>query len=225
MSDALADPVLYSFRRCPYAMRARLALHVAGITVQTREVALRDKPAALLALSPKATVPVLQLPDGRVIDESLDIMLWALRQRDPLAWLATREHDPVLQWVARCDTVFKPLLDRYKYAPRHPELPQQAHRDIAVAAYLGPLNGLLDDQPFICGTRTGWADAAVFPFVRQFAMAEPGWFEAAPLTSLRRWLTYWLDSNWFAAVMAKRPVWADASSCVIGTQLGESEGA
>ncbi len=218
MASALLDPVLYTFRRCPYAMRARLALHVAGIAVQTREVALRDKPAALLALSPKATVPVLQLPDGRVLDESLDIMLWALHRHDPLAWLATRGQDAAQQWVTRNDSEFKPLLDRYKYAPRHPELSPLAHRVNAVAAYVGPLNMLLDDQPFICGGKAGWADAAVFPFIRQFAMVEPGWFETAALSSLRRWLRYWLDSSWFAAVMAKRPVWTDASSSAIDTQ-------
>jgi len=218
MSRALVDPVLYSFRRCPYAMRARLALHVASVAVQLREVALRDKPAALLALSPKATVPVLQLPDGRVIDESLDIMLWALRQHDPLAWLATQGQDAARQWVTRNDSVFKLLLDRYKYAPRHPDLSQQVHRDNAVAAYVGPLNVLLDDQPFIGGGQAGWADAAVFPFIRQFAMVEPEWFETASLSSLRRWLMYWQGSSWFAAVMAKHPVWTDTSLSAIGAQ-------
>lgn len=198
-------------------MRARLALHVAGVAVQTREVALRDKPAALLAISPKATVPVLQLPDGRVVDESLDIMLWALQQSDPLGWMATHGHDPMRQWVTRNDCVFKPLLDRYKYAPRHPELSQQAHRDNAVAAYVGPLSAMLDGQPFICGADAGWADAAVFPFIRQFAMVEPGWFASAPLTGLRRWLTVWLNSAWFAAVMAKRPVWVDETPCASDT--------
>lgn len=215
MISALRDPVLYSFRRCPYAMRARLALHVAGVAVQIREVSLRDKPDALLALSRKATVPVLQLPDGRVLDESLDIMLWALQRSDPLAWLATRGQDAAQQWVGRNDSEFKPLLDRYKYAARHPELPPLAHRANAIASYVGPLNALLDEQPFICGGKVGWADAAVFPFIRQFAMVEPGWFETAPLSSLRRWLTYWLDSSWFAAVMAKRPLWTGASSCAI----------
>lgn len=204
-------------------MRARLALHVAGVAVQTREVALRDKPAALRAISPKATVPVLHLPDGRVVDESLDIMLWALQQSDPLAWMATHGHAPVRQWVTRNDSVFKPLLDCYKYAPRHPELSQQGHRDNAVAAFVGPLNELLNAQPFICGTSAGWADAAVFPFIRQFSMVEPGWFATAPLTGLHRWLMHWLDSNWFAAVMEKRPVWVDAPSCATDTQHKEGE--
>jgi len=205
-----ALPVLYSFRRCPYAIRARLALHVAGIAVEIREVALRDKPPALRAISSKATVPVLQSPDGSVLDESLDILLWALQQRDPAQWLASRQDDAVQQWVMRNDVVFKPLLDRYKYAPRYCELSQQQHRDAALQAFIGPLDALLRARPFVCGARPGWADAALFPFVRQFAMVEPDWFvDAAPLPVVRRWLDFWLHSRWFAAVMGKQPVWVD----------------
>lgn len=202
--------VLYSFRRCPYAIRARLALHVAGIAVEIREVALRDKPAALRAISPKGTVPVLQLPDGTVLHESLDILRWALRQHDPEQWLAN-EPDPVVRrWVVRNDEDFKPLLDRYKYAPRHPELSQHQHRDAALQHFIGPLDARLRVQPFVCGARPGWADAALFPFVRQFAMVEPVWFaDAAPLPAIRRWLDFWLGSAWFAAVMDKHPAWVD----------------
>ncbi len=200
-------PVLYSFRRCPYAIRARMALHVAGVTVEIREVALRRKPEALLRLSPKATVPVLQLGDGRVLHESLDILVWALQQNDPHDWLATLHCVDLQQWVMRNDAEFKPLLDRYKYATRHPELSQPAHRDNAVDRFIGPLNRMLAQQPFLCGNGPGWADLALFPFVRQFAMVEPDWFAAASLPHLRRWLDFWLASNWFAAIMVKHPVW------------------
>lgn len=203
--------VLYSFRRCPYAIRARMGLHAAGVVVQIREVVLRDKPASLRLLSPKATVPVLLLPDGTVLDESLDILLWALREHDPGHWLAGVDDDAVRRWVTRNDTDFKPLLDRYKYAPRHPELSSLQHRDMALQVFVGPLDDVLASRPFLCGTQPGWADVAVFPFVRQFAMVEPAWFaDEAALPSLRRWLDFWLASPWFGAVMAKWPVWVDS---------------
>jgi glutathione S-transferase len=209
-ADARSTVVLYSFRRCPYAIRARIALHIAGVAVEIREVALRDKPPSLRALSPKATLPVLQLPDGSVLDESLDILLWALQQHDPLAWLATLQDDRVRQWVWRNDENFKPLLDRYKYASRHPEMSQLQHRERALQAFVGPLEACLAAQPFVCGAQPGWADVAVFPFVRQFAMVEPAWFaQVAALAAVRRWLNFWCGSAWFLAVMGKRPVWAD----------------
>lgn len=207
-SDSAERPVLYSFRRCPYAIRARMALFVAGVAVEIREVALRDKPEALRHLSPKATVPVLQLSDGRVLHESLDIVVWALQQNDPYDWLATLHRTDLQQWVIRNETEFKPLLDRYKYANRHPELSQPAHRDKAVDGFIGPLDQALARQAFLGGTEPGWADLALFPFVRQFAMVEPDWFAAAAgLAHLRCWLDFWLGSSAFAAVMVKRPVW------------------
>jgi glutathione S-transferase len=213
MSTCDPLPVLYSFRRCPYAMRARMALHVAGIAVEIREVVLRDKPPSLRAVSPKATVPVLLLPDGRVLEESLDIAVWALQQHDPDDWLACLDDSAVRPWITRNDVVFKPLLDRYKYASRHPELSQPHHRDAAVQAYLSPLEAVLQHQPFLCGARPGWVDAAVFPFVRQFAMVEPSWFGgAAQLPQLRRWLDFWLGSAPFAAIMGKHPAWVDPAA-------------
>jgi len=194
-------------------MRARLALHVAGVAVEIREVALRDKPPSLRAISAKATVPVLQLPDGRVIDESLDILLWALHQNDPLRWLACEHDAGARQWVVRNDVDFKPLLDHYKYASRHRALTQQQHRELAVQRCIGPLDARLRDTPFLCGAQAGWADAALFPFVRQFAMVEPDWFAAdAPLPALRRWLAFWLGSSWFAAIMVKHRPWVDPAA-------------
>ena len=132
-------PVLYSFRRCPYAIRARMALRYAGVPVDIVEVALRQKPAELLAASPKGTVPVLVTPDGAVIDQSLDIMQWALRQSDPDGWLGAGSAGEADRWIALNDGVFKPLLDRYKYAARHPELTTAEHRSHALDAMICPM--------------------------------------------------------------------------------------
>lgn len=201
-------PTLYSFRRCPYAIRARMALAAAGIAVTLHEVALRDKPAALLLASPKGTVPVLVLPDGRVIDESLDIMRWALGHGDPLGWLREADDPRAASWLHRNDALFKPLLDRYKYAPRFPELSQPGHRALAVAALVDPLDVCLREDAFVLGDRPSWVDVAVFPFVRQFTMVEPAWFDLAPWPGLHRWLGYWLQHGLYAAVMDKQGAWA-----------------
>lgn len=204
-------PVLYTFRRCPYAIRARLALRSAGVAVEAREIALRDKPAALLAISPKATVPVLQLPDGMVLEQSLDIMRWALERHDPEGWLAAAPWDEQQRWIALNDGDFKRLLDRYKYPERHPGIAQAATRDAAVAALLAPLESTLAARPFICGDRRGVADMALLPFVRQFAAVDRPWWEgegrAAPLPALRAWLAAGLAEPLFDAVMEKLPVW------------------
>lgn len=195
-------PLLFSFRRCPYAIRARLALHYAGVAVALREVALRNKPAELLAISPAATVPVLQLPGGQPLLHSLDIMLWALAQHDPQDWLGRHDRQGK-RWVQRNDEDFKPLLDRYKYAQRHPMLSQAAHRAQAMDALIEPLAQTLSHQPWLAGTRPGLADAALLPFVRQFALVQPEWFQAQPMPALQRWLQTQLDSPAFVAVMAK----------------------
>lgn len=198
-------PRLYSFRRCPYAIRARLAIASAQVTVLVREVALRDKPAEMLAISPKGTVPVLQLSDGQVLQESIDIMFWALRQNDPQFWLRATPAEAALArgWVQRCDTQFKPLLDRYKYANRHPQLSQVAHRQLALDAFVLALDAMLRDRCHLLGDRPCWADAAVIPFVRQFAMVEPPWFAQTDLPGLHRWLAGWLDGDLFRHVMAR----------------------
>jgi len=210
---AAALPLLYSFRRCPYAIRARLALRQAGVAVQLHEVSLRDKPAAMLAMSPKGTVPVLQLPGGTVLDESLDIMLWALAQADPDGWLAGAKsvNAEAKALIARNDGPFKALLDRYKYASRYPQFPAAHYRDEAVALHLAPLDALLAAQsdaarPCLLGARISLVDAAIFPFVRQFAAVDAAWFATAPLPALRAWLQRWLDSALFQAVMEKPPV-------------------
>ena len=194
-----AEPILYSFRRCPYAMRARMALLVSETRCEIREVKLREKPAELIAASAKATVPVLVLPDGRVIDESLDIMRWALRRNDPEGWL---EGDDA-GLIAANDGPFKHHLDRYKYPDRHGSDPAE-HRARA-AAMLGELEVRLASQPWLCGPRRTLVDAAIMPFVRQFAAVDRTWFDAQALPAVQRWLAVQLASPLFAEAMIQRP--------------------
>lgn len=202
-------PVLYSFRRCPYAMRARMALWAAGITVELREVKLAAKPPALLAASPKGTVPVLVLADGRVIDESLAIMRWALAQNDPEGWLAAE--DAAL--IAANDGPFKHHLDRAKYPGRFGE-DETDHRAAALAL-LTPLEARLTAAPFLGGTTRGFTDIALFPFIRQFAAIDPAWFGAQPLPHLQNWLETHLGSNLFAAVMGRYAPWQEGDAAVL----------
>ncbi len=201
-----ADPILYSFRRCPYAMRARLALAVSEVRHEQREVKLAAKPAEMLKASPKGTVPVLVLPDGTVIDESIDIMVWALGQSDPDCWLA--RHDPAL--VAANDDGFKHDLDRYKYPERHDSDPA-AHR-VSAVSFLETLEVRLATATNLCGESEGLADAAIMPFVRQFAAVEPEWFAVQPLPRLQAWLARHLASPRLAAVMERPPPWQPGDS-------------
>ncbi len=192
-------PILYSFRRCPYAMRARLALIAADQRVHLREIALRDKPAAFLAASPKATVPVLVTDQG-VIAESLQIMQWALAQNDPEGWLQMPPE--AAAWIARCDGSFKTALDGVKYASRAPDaLP--ALRANAIA-FLTDLNASLGLWLF---GKPSLADAALLPFVRQYAMIDPDWFAAQNWPRLQDWLARFLASEAFARAMQKQPLW------------------
>jgi len=200
-------PILYSFRRCPYAIRARLAIKVSGVRVALREVVLRDKPAALLLASTKATVPVVQLPDGRVLEQSLEIMLWALEQHDPQGWLCLQEYEQVLALIALNDGPFKQALDRYKYAPRHLERPMHARREEAVELMLAPLNARLVDRPFLLRDTPSLADMAIVPFIRQFAAVDPGWFDTAPFEPLRAWTKRIVSSELFDSVMSKFAAW------------------
>jgi glutathione S-transferase len=202
-----ALPVLYSFRRCPYAMRARLALKAAGVAVVLREVALRNKPVALLEISPKATVPVLRLPDGRVLEQSLDIMRWALATNDPQDWVRADEHGEVQALTALNDGPFKQALDRYKYAPRHPQRPAAAWRDDGVALMLAPLDARLETRRYLLRDTPSLADMALVPFVRQFAAVDAAWFDGAPLPRLRDWLQRLTTTALFESVMARQATW------------------
>jgi glutathione S-transferase len=193
-------PLLYSFRRCPYAMRARMALLVSGQPVLVEEVSLAAKPAALLQASPKGTVPVLVMPDGRILDESLDIMAWALGHSDPEDWLGAA--DAAL--VARNDGAFKHHLDRYKYPERHGS-DSAAHRAQGLAI-LADLEARLAATGHLCRSRRGLADIAIMPFVRQFAATDRAWFAAQPLPRLQAWLAGLEASALFAAAIVRLPV-------------------
>lgn len=202
-------PILYSFRRCPYAIRARLALLVSGQAVVLREVVLRDKPDALRQASPKATVPVLQLPDGQVIDQSIDIMHWALARSDPEGWLMCDDAG----LVAANDGPFKAHLDRTKYPDRHGSDPA-VHRAAALD-WLHRLDRRLGGSDQLCGATRGLADMAIVPFVRQFAAIDPAWFTAQALPHLRRWLDGHLQSPLFAAAMLRIAPWREGDAPVV----------
>lgn len=200
-------PILYSFRRCPYAIRARLAIKVSGVRVGLREVVLRDKPAALLLASPKATVPVLQLSDDRVLEQSMGIMHWALERHDPQRWLRPEDCEETHALIALNDGPFKQALDRYKYAPRHPERPPHDRRDDAADLMLAPLNARLADRAFLLRDTPSLADMAIVPFVRQFAAVDPGWFDSAPFGPLQAWMKRIVSSDLFDSVMVKFTAW------------------
>ena len=201
-------PVLYSFRRCPYAMRARLALQMSGLAVEHREITLKNKPAEMLHASPKGTVPVLVLTDGAVLGESLDIMRWALERSDQDGWIVQDEtgREDARALVARNDGEFKFHLDRYKYPHRFGLTDGLAHRELA-RGFLDLLQARLAQHGFLAGARFGLADAAIAPFVRQFAHTDAAWFAAQSWSHLAQWLQDFEASAVFAQVMEKHPVW------------------
>lgn len=200
MPLSLPTPILYTFRRCPYAMRARMAIAYAGVRVTQVEVALRAKPAALLNASPKGTVPVLVLATGVVLEQSLNIMRWALQQNDPDGWL--RNDALTSPWIAENDDDFKVHLDKYKYANRHPELSQDAHRQNAFV-YLHKLGAQLVQQRFLHGNSLSVIDVAIMPFVRQCAQVDRKWFDSVAEDALNTWLCSMEKSTLFAQIMAK----------------------
>lgn len=197
-------PILYSFRRCPYAMRARLGLQYAKIKVKLREVVLRHKPAEMTAISPKATVPVLRLPDHIVIDESYDIIKWAISQNDPDNWQQSIAQSDDL--VKINDGIFKAALDKYKYASRFPEQEPGFYRSQG-ELFLNRLDQMLRQSPFLLGKQETLADIAIFPFIRQFAHVDKAWFYAAPYPQLHRWFKGYLNGEPFNNIMHKYTPW------------------
>lgn len=205
----MPNPILYSFRRCPYAMRARLALLVSGQACEIREVKLSAKPAELIAASAKATVPVLVLPDGAVIDESLDVMRWALRRHDPERWLDG--DDAAL--IAANDGPFKHALDRTKYPERHGS-DLEVHRAEALK-FLETLEARLVGSANLCGPGMTLTDAAIVPFVRQFAVIDRAWFASQPLPALQAWLARHLASPLFEAAMVRLAPWRAGDTPIV----------
>ncbi|NMW32971.1 glutathione S-transferase [Altererythrobacter sp. RZ02] len=201
----MADPVLYTFRRCPYAMRARMALAVSGIPCEMREVKLREKPAEMLAASPKGTVPVLVISDGSVIDESIDVMRWALSKGDPENWLSG--DDAAL--IAANDGPFKHHLDRYKYSTRHGT--DAAEHRAACLTILLQLEARLERSLYLCGDTQTLTDVAIMPFIRQFAATDREWLDTQPLPKLREWLDRQIASDLFTTIMVKREQWRPAA--------------
>jgi glutathione S-transferase len=202
-------PLLHTYRRCPYAMRARMALLEAGIAFDACEIALRDKPPEMLALSPKGTVPVLLLPDGKVIDESLDIMRWAWESHSSEnvkgMWLRSQTTDN-LALLALNDGAFKHQLDRYKYPQKYPETLPEWHRDEAMRGLVQSLENRLTVAPYLGGEQPCASDVAIFPFIRQFRAVNEIWFDTQDAPATHQWLQRWLQSALFSDCMKKLPM-------------------
>ena len=192
-------------------MRTRLAILASGLTVELREIVLREKAPEFLASSPKGTVPVLVTPSA-VIEESLEVMLWALDRSDPECWLVMPEAG--YEWIARCDGPFKTALDHTKYAVRYPGLDPKQERGRA-AEFLLDLNSQIANSGWIFGATCTLADMAIVPFIRQFANSDRSWFDAQPWPNLQRWLSRFLASDRFAGIMTKYPKWQAGDRPVI----------
>ncbi|MGP5203401.1 glutathione S-transferase [Psychrobacter aquimaris] len=205
---------LYSFRRCPYAMRARLGILFAELSVELREITLKNKPEQMLAISPKGTVPVLQLVDGTVIEESVEIMTWALEQNDPQGLLDEKTSPQADALIAQNDNEFKHWLDRYKYADRHVEMTQTEYRQRG-EVFLQRLEELLTNNTYLLGERITIADIGIMPFVRQFAHVDREVFYSLPYPKLQQWLQKWLDHPLFLQVMTKFQPWQEGDDVVI----------
>ena len=217
-------PILYSFRRCPYAIRARMALAYARISYELREVSLKSKPQEMLEISPKGTTPVMQIfkdienseRNSIILEESLDIMNWAIQQNDPCNWQNLSDADLAIaqQLIRINDGEFKRALDRYKYPNRFPEQSQDFYRQQAEAV-LQVLENQLQQNKFLIGDRQTLADMAIFPFVRQFAYVNIDWFHSSPYPYLQKWLQWHETSEIFEFVMQKFPVWTPEQEKIV----------
>jgi glutathione S-transferase len=216
MTNAQNLPILYSFRRCPYAMRARMALIYSQTPLEIREIILRDKPQSMLEKSPKGTVPVLILNEKRLLEESLDIMYWALNKNDPENWLPNDESlkIEVTNLIKQCDDEFKMHLDHYKYADRYPELSATDYRRLG-ESFLKKLDQQLSTQKFLYGEKISIADIAIFPFIRQFAHVDKAWFDESGYTHLKKWLAQHLASEYFLVIMQKIPQWKEGDQATL----------
>ena len=212
-------PILWTFRRCPYAMRARLAIQSSGQQVVLQEILLKDKPAPFLAASPKGTVPVVQ--DGStLIEQSRNVMLWALGRNDPEGWLDMPDEGHAL--MDTCDGPFKSALDHTKYAVRYPDRDEASERAKAMV-FLNALNDRLAQSPFLMGAQRTLADMAILPFVRQFANTDRAWFDAQRLSPLTNWLDDFLASDRFRVIMKKYPPWQHGQDQVLFPQTSDKD--
>ena len=204
----LSHPILYSFRRCPYAMRARMGLYASNKSVLIREVDLKNKPGHMLSISPKATVPVLYLDEHNVIDESLDIIYWALKQNDPLGYLDI-DMNEFKNLIELNDGSFKSALDRYKYPSRYPDEDCSGARDIC-ESFFEKLDTLVKKHDGnLLKSECSIADISIFPFIRQCAHVDKDWFQSLPFAALQQWLNKNLESDQFKAIMKKYKAWED----------------
>lgn len=204
----MTTPVLYSFRRCPYCMRAHMALKYSGLKVELREVDLKDMPAETLQISPKATVPILLLSDGTIIDESWDIVKWAVTQNDSDNWLGqSSEHllDAEIL-VESNDFSFKNDLDHYKYAERFPEHSEKYYRK-KCEEFIEELEEMLAEKNYLLANHLSLADIAIFPFVRQFSLVNKNWFEHSPYVNVKPWLAKLINTELFQHVFQKHEIW------------------
>lgn len=205
-------PILYSFRRCPYCMRAHMALKYARLKIILREVVLSDLPVDVLAVSPQATVPSLVISENECMDESWDIVKWAIQQSDPENWLGENNGylNDAEMLVETNDYSFKDDLDHYKYADRFPEQPMEYYRQRG-EEFVEELNEMLKQNNFLLAEHITVADIAIFPFIRQFSMVDKDWFDKAPYPELQRWLDFMLDTEWFSEAFKKHEIWKPGS--------------
>lgn len=210
-------PILYSFIRCPYAMRARYALAYSNIKCTLREVDLKNKPAQLLKVSPKGTVPVLLLQDDAVIDQSLDIIYYALNQNDPqnISNIDAEDQSVIDQLIDKNDKVFAPLLTKYKYFNRHPEETQSSYREQIELHFLQQMNTQLELFPYLIGQKLSAADIAIFPFIRQFTLVDPNWSLSSHYKFLNLWLEKFTNDPIFEIVMQKNLPWVQGDPEII----------
>ena len=207
-------PILYSFRRCPYAMRARMAIHISGQRCELREVLLRDKPPSMLEYSAKGTVPVLILQDGKVIDESLDVIDWALNLNDPDDWQRSKDKEKTKELIKINDGEFKYHLDRYKYSKRYENEDPEFHRTKCLK-FIESINNELNNSEYIFDDNISYADIVLLPFIRQFRIADIEWFDSLPYDNLKKWLSSFLNSSLLNSIMKKYDLWKEGDKSIV----------
>ena len=207
-------PILYSFRRCPYAMRARMAIHISGQRCELREVLLRDKPPSMLEYSAKGTVPVLILQDGKVIDESLDVIDWALNLNDPDDWQRSKDKEKTKELIKINDGEFKYHLDRYKYSKRYENEDPEFHRKKCLK-FIESINNELNNSEYIFDDNISYADIVLLPFIRQFRIADIEWFDSLPYDNLKKWLSSFLGSSLLNSIMKKYDLWKEGDKSIV----------